>query len=297
MSHLRLDPGKPLPDQVNDALRRLTHHLGQGVSGESPDFDQAIHASRTSLKKLRALLRLLRPTLPDEAFREQDQQVRDFGRQLCGVRDAAVMLATFREIHDEAAAYLKQAATASIEHALDRHYREALEAQDSARLRDRLTPQFRRLEQALHALKPAGFDQARMIDAVEQVYRDGLHGYHSAQIDANDEKSHAWRKDVKYLWYQLLLFAAPRRKRIKHFCKKLDRLGEALGRAHDLFVLSEYLHRHGLLHDPVHEAIMQGLIAGRRHGLVDDALRQAKDIYRMKPAKFADWLSQSLAAD
>lgn len=294
MNRLRLDTERPLREAVPDALRRLTDAIGQGIANESADFDEAIHGARTSLKKLRALLRLLGSTLSPEAFRDLDHQVRDFARQLGGVRDAAVMLATFRQIRDDAALYLKQTATLAIDTALRRQYEQALRTRDPARLHETLVPQFGRLRQAIAALDTSGLDQGRIVEAVEQVYRDGLHGYRSAQTDPDDERSHAWRKSVKYLWYQLQLLAPPACKPLKRLCRKLDHLGDTLGRAHDLVVLSAYLHHHGLLRDPTHEAIVQGLISGRQHALVEDALAQANDVYGARPGAFADWLRQSL---
>lgn len=295
MNRLQLDPERALPAQVADALCDLTRRVGAGIAGGDGDYDRAIHDSRTSLKKLRALLRLLRPALPPETFRDEDHRVRDFGRQLCGVRDAAVMLATFRELKESAAGYLKQTVTAPVEHALERNYLEAQKARDSGPTAATLAPQFQRLERSLLALEPAAFDADMLIDAIRRVYRDGLHGYRSMQSDLDAERSHAWRKDVKYLWYQLQSVATPGRKSIRQLCKKLDKLGDTLGREHDLVVLEEYLAHHGLFRDPAHEAVLRGLIDARRRALVDDALRHAADIYTRKPAAFAHWLRDALA--
>lgn len=297
MNRLILDTDRALSEQVNDALRRLTAKVARCIAAEASDFDEGIHDARTSLKKLRALLRLLRPALASDLFRDEDQRVRDFARQLGGVRDAAVMLSTFEEIRQDAVPYLKQPAIASIEAALKRNYEDAQRAQTPQWSHDTLHPQFERMEKSLLALKPAGFDRNLMLAGLEQVYRDGYHGYRATRAEPDEEHGHAWRKDVKYLWYQLQLFATPERDDIAHYCKKLDRLADTLGHEHDLAVLAQHLARHELFRDAAHEAILRGLIGAAQKRLIDDALRQGKKVYRNKPGEFGDWLRQSLTLE
>src|SRR6267378_360132 len=54
--------------------------------------DEAIHDARVCIKKIRALLRLIRDSVEDETFRVEDTAYRDAGRMLSKVRDSAAML-------------------------------------------------------------------------------------------------------------------------------------------------------------------------------------------------------------
>src|ERR1044071_8043552 len=73
-------------EQIDLALR----HLG----APSEDIDGAIHSTRQSLKRVRALLMLARSELGEEAFEREWSCFRDAGRPLAEGRDAAVVVET-----------------------------------------------------------------------------------------------------------------------------------------------------------------------------------------------------------
>jgi CHAD domain len=80
-------------------LRRMA--LGQldlsiellGGDGGAPG-EKAVHETRKALKRLRALVRVLRSELGEEVFAREDGALRDAGRRLAGARDAEVMVNT-----------------------------------------------------------------------------------------------------------------------------------------------------------------------------------------------------------
>ncbi|MGH2902868.1 MAG: CHAD domain-containing protein [Solirubrobacteraceae bacterium] len=91
-------PGEPL----HEALRRMA--LGQldlaiellaGEPAGGRAFDpRAIHNTRKALKRLRALVRLLRAELGEQRYKREHAILRDAARRLAGARDAEVMVAT-----------------------------------------------------------------------------------------------------------------------------------------------------------------------------------------------------------
>jgi hypothetical protein len=69
------------------------------------DLNPAVHEARKDLKKLRAVLRLVRDDLGDAVYRSENVRFRDAGRMLSGARDAHVRvetLAALRERFDDA---------------------------------------------------------------------------------------------------------------------------------------------------------------------------------------------------
>jgi CHAD domain-containing protein len=91
----RLERGEPVPEgiarvaygRIDDALDEL-----QGRTEASPEV--AVHSARKDMKKLRALLRLVRGETGDEVYRRESSAFGDAGRELSGLRDADVMIAT-----------------------------------------------------------------------------------------------------------------------------------------------------------------------------------------------------------
>ena len=72
-------------DQMDKALERLT-----GPHEGSPD--EAVHEARKSFKKIRAVLRLVRPVIDEESDREENTCFRNAGRPLTEVRDAKILI-------------------------------------------------------------------------------------------------------------------------------------------------------------------------------------------------------------
>src|SRR2546430_1303607 len=72
------------------ARGRIRHALGQLDDGHDPD--KAVHEARKDMKKLRALVRLMRPELGGKAYRRENARFREVARSLSGVRDAKAML-------------------------------------------------------------------------------------------------------------------------------------------------------------------------------------------------------------
>ena len=71
-------------EQIDKAL----DHLKPTVRNK----DEAIHDARVCIKKIRALLRLIRESLGDETYKAEDSNYRDAARMLSKVRDSAAML-------------------------------------------------------------------------------------------------------------------------------------------------------------------------------------------------------------
>ena len=81
------------------------------------DIPGAIHDTRRSLKRLRALLRLLRPGLTKAAYRREAKRLAGTGRLLAGARDHYVMQSdagkTARSLQGAAAKHRREAEQAT----------------------------------------------------------------------------------------------------------------------------------------------------------------------------------------
>jgi hypothetical protein len=89
----------PEDASVEDALRRIVREEAQNaldqVSGEG-DLSARVHEMRKTVKKLRGLLRLVRPVFLEA--RAENAVLRDAGQGLSGLRDAAVQFATAEKL-------------------------------------------------------------------------------------------------------------------------------------------------------------------------------------------------------
>ncbi|HEX6986240.1 MAG TPA: CHAD domain-containing protein, partial [Planctomycetaceae bacterium] len=93
----RLKRKESVADGVARAAREEAEKALAAVTGGGRPADERIHDARTRCKKLRGLLRLVRPHLGD-LYREENARLRDAARPLSAVRDAAVVLKAFDEL-------------------------------------------------------------------------------------------------------------------------------------------------------------------------------------------------------
>ena len=73
---------------------RIDHALEELGGATESTAEEAVHEARKDVKKLRALLRLVRSSTSAKVRTRENEALRDVGRSLSGRRDADVMLAT-----------------------------------------------------------------------------------------------------------------------------------------------------------------------------------------------------------
>jgi CHAD domain-containing protein len=286
----RLRTDEEAADGVRRVARGQLDLAADQLAGKGDgDLDTAVHESRKAFKRLRALVRVARDALGDEAYRRENTIFRDAGRRLSAARDAAVMVETLEdltaryrtELADDAFSGLRdaladEAAAASAGLADDRGAVEEVQGTLAA-ARRRVAGWPIDDDGGLELLEP-GF---------ERIYRRGRRALKTARKDADTEQLHELRKRAKDLWHaaQILRPAAP--KPMKKLARRAHALSDLAGDDHDLAVLrTAARERHATLARG-ELALLEGLIARRRGRLQRKALSRARRVYARKPRKLA----------
>jgi CHAD domain-containing protein len=286
----RLRPGEGAADGVRRIARGQIDFAADELDGKGDgDLDSAVHESRKAFKRLRALVRVSRDALGDEAYRRENTIFRDAGRRLSAARDAAVMVETLEgltaryrtELADDAFSGLRdaladEAAAASARLADDRGAVEEVQGALAA-ARRRVAGWPIDDDGGLELLEP-GF---------ERIYRRGRRALKAARKDHDTEQLHELRKRAKDLWHaaQILRPAAP--KPMKKLARRAHALSDLAGDDHDLAVLrAAARERHATLARG-ELALLEGLIDRRRGRLQRKALSRARRVYARKPRKLA----------
>ena len=90
-----------LAEPFEDALRRIGREQIERAQAQfkgAADPISAVHETRKSLKRLRALLHLVRPAIGDETYRAENTRLREVGRMLSSTRDRHVLLETIAKL-------------------------------------------------------------------------------------------------------------------------------------------------------------------------------------------------------
>jgi CHAD domain-containing protein len=282
----RIDPGQPAPDEVRRiAIGRIRHALDELRGQSDSTREEAVHEARKDMKKLRALLRLVRGELGERVFAAENASFRDIARELAGVRDADVMLATLTAL-EERYGELPGAG---------RKLRPALVAHRFRTSAGSLQPASKAaadaLEEALERvagwpLETDGFEAFE--DGLGRVYRQGRRSFRAARKQPSPEHMHEWRKRVKDLWYHLLLLGESWKPVLSALADEAHELSDRLGDEHDLTVLREWAHRHTAElngDDPVLRGF-EVILQSRRQELQQEAFEFGARLYADKPSVF-----------
>jgi CHAD domain-containing protein len=221
--------------------RHATAALHRIEQPKKADRTEDIHYVRVQCKRLRALLRLLKPVTDVEAVERENLRLRDAGRALSGFRDAFVAGETFQRVFEGAAPRhmrdasrllgVKQAQTKSKQD-LD------LALKECAKTLHHLAEEFRQLpfsSRGWTALAPG----------LERAYRRARKDYERCARRGAGHLGHCfheWRKGVKDLGYQLEILQNLDNKEFHRLRKSFRRLGSLLGEDHDLVVFAEHVH-------------------------------------------------------
>jgi CHAD domain-containing protein len=257
----------------------------QAGQATSRNQDEAVHDARTSLKKIRAVLRLVRDEIAGDVFQQENICFRDAGRHLSAVRDAAVMLETFDKLMERFSAQLAADAFTELRKMLRQSSTtRRVEKQKALALVARtISVARRRVEH--WPINHDGF--STLGPGVERAFKRGRRGFAMAVDQPSVENFHEWRKEVKCLWYQIRILKPIWPKMMERFADELEVLGDYLSDDHDLAILRERVLEHaGQLDDRAALETLVALIDQRRGELQVEATRLGTRVYGEKPRAF-----------
>ena len=269
-------------DQVDKAVSALER------AGAGDDLEEAVHDCRKRAKKLRGLIRLVRPALGD-AYGAANGSFRDAGRELSGLRDAHAMLATFDELVAGATDRLPEGGVGAVRGGLVALAEEASRSGDRPARAESAADLLRvgRRHVARAELAAAGW--AAVGPGVRRTYKAGRRARAEVRPGGDPAAMHEWRKRAKDAWYHVRLLRPAAPSVLGPLEDRFHDLSDALGDAHDLVVIADRLRaepdRFGGTAQV--EAVCD-LAADRRATLERRALALGARLYAEKPARYAD---------
>lgn len=237
----RLEQGEPVPEGIRRIVREETDsaikHLTNTAAGRR---EEAIHEARKSIKKIRGVLRLVRPDL-GRTYGDENRPLRDAGRRLSQIRDAEAVIEVFDDLAQRYRGDLQKNVWAAIRRGLESGKRE-IEKQagiDSVVRQAAIT--LRRVGRDVKSW-PLQHDGFQAIESgLADTYKRGHKALTEAQRDATPENYHYFRKRAKDHWYHVRLLENLWTEEMKAREASLKDLQTWLGDDHNLFVLWEKL--------------------------------------------------------
>jgi CHAD domain-containing protein len=284
---------KHIEDELTKIVRhelRKTAHTLTGSAGSQ--FRSAVHESRKSVKKVRAVAAFLTQAGAKVPRRDR-KRLKSAARALSRVRDSTAIIDTFDRVRRR---YPKQLP----EHTYGILRRGLVAARDRreahARREGVVAEAAERLEKTRKAAKkwtspPIKWSGTNAI--VVASYRRSRNAMKRARVTGQSATLHRWRKELKTLWYQLRL-ARPLMTGVALLIAELHRLETELGDDHNLVVLGATLRGCRDLRSMRAEMrLIDRLAARMRQPLRRRAFALGRRLHVRKPKAFARWLRAS----
>jgi CHAD domain-containing protein len=289
---------KHLCKQLNEGLQRLER---KRVS------DEDVHEARKSLKKARASMRLLRPALKAATYQGLNTALRDAARPLSAARDSKVLLDTLRTLTDRFGEPARALRLQGLKHLLNE--RRAHVTRDVLRANGTALGHSRRLlresRTTLDRSRVPRDDWNTIGAGFKRVYAGGRRALAAARTTQQPDDFHEWRKQVKYLRYQLEVLEPLWPGMIGELADQVHKLADYLGDEHDLSVLRDtVLANQTVFRDDATQSALLALIDRCQSELREKALLLGSRLYEEKPQAFVsrfgqywrDWRAEKTAA-
>ncbi|MGY6500055.1 MAG: CHAD domain-containing protein [Acidimicrobiales bacterium] len=237
-----ITPTKSVEASVRHIARaQVRRALDDLASPGSSGPVEAVHACRKRCKKLRGLVRLVRPSLGNQ-YAEANEIFRDAARELGSIRDAQSLLGTFDDVMAASIGQLPDGGVPAVRTGLrNRAMAATAEVADDDGAIARAQ---RLLEHGRDVIDDWSLDDDRW-DAIgpglAKTYTRGRKAVRHVADAPSAENFHEWRKRAKYTWYHVRLLERSAPSVLGPLGKRFHDLTDALGDAHDLAVLEAQL--------------------------------------------------------
>ena len=266
-------------EQIDEALVQLTDPNG--------DLDGAVHSARRCFKRLRAVLRLVRNEIGETIYGRENALYRGVGRRLSAVRHSAVRLKTLDTLVEHCGDRSILDAVADMREKLASEHQTAVHDTLDEQLTAEITARLRKARPHVDTWPIEHDCFSALYGGLRRVYKRGRNRLADAHAKLNDESLHEWRKQIKYLWYQIRVLRPTGSNALRDLARSLHDLSDTLGDDHDLAELR------GIVVDSLHigsngdeSHILTSLIDQRRAELQPTAWSLGRRVYAQEPAAF-----------
>jgi len=231
-----LRPDEPLAAGVRRvACTQIDRAIGELTSARDPH--RSVHEARKCMKRVRALLHLIRPAIGEKTFKKEDKRIRDMGRRLSGPRDCQAIIETVAKLENGSGPAWDISATQTLKAKLYSERRKAERELYRHTIEEAVSELVETREHYRHMKLKGG--RGRIGDGLQRCYRRARHDFMRAYEQKRAEDFHEWRKSAQRHWRQMQLLCRAWPEAMEARISAARELSRLLGDDHDLAVLTE----------------------------------------------------------
>jgi CHAD domain-containing protein len=287
MKGFRISERESVKETINRILYEQIDSILENCENKQDDFHKSIHDIRKSIKRIRAVLRLVREEIGYSSYYRENVFYRDINRSTSELRTLNVLILSLESLQVDLADKLEPERIAPLIVKIREQRDKKLEGMlSSERVLKDLSKQFENGRSRIPTLPIHSNNFKALAGGIERMYRQGKRYLKEAKKKTDTHHLHDMRKRMKYLWYQMDILNPLYPGLLKAYSSSLDSIGDKLGVYHDLAVLSDFLResKTGLA-----EIVMDTLIEAcefKKSAMLPDIFSQASAVYTEDPEAF-----------
>lgn len=283
------EPALRLGELPGEGLRRilseeLQYALKQAARPRE-EMHQAVHELRKTLKRIRAVFRLIEPDVGYYICRREIYRYRDIARNVSSLRSLYVCLEMIKKIRPVLSKKLAGEPLDKTEAILREQYENLLKKKTEGKdVLEMVRQELIEANHQINALPPLHNDITLHEKAVRNCFRKGRKIWRKVARKANSSNIHELRKQIKLLQFQLQVLYPLLPEKLQKPLAQLQKLARLSGDEHDLYELSLMIKKY-LKDEPYKKELLFGisrLMLKYRKQL----LPAARKFYSIKSKKF-----------
>jgi CHAD domain-containing protein len=231
----RLRPDESIKHGFRRLARKELERVRTGLRKARPPRDEAIHDARKSVKKVRAILQLIEDD-GGGGLGKSGKRLHSVNRTLSGLRDADVMMETLAQLRTSHPQLFSEHTFARVRSGLADRKRDAARTASRKGAWGAVERKLRAVRRDAKRWALAHHGQRALTRGIREVHRRGREAMRRARTRQRAADFHAWRKEIKALWYALRLIEHPD-PGLRRDIDALHRAETLLGDDHNLVVL------------------------------------------------------------
>lgn len=285
---LRFKLNGGLGEQAVRLLKDQVDEAGDELGDDERSLPERVHRARQGLKKARAMARLLRGEAKRRRLRQVQTLCRDAGRILSEVRDAQVLRQTGRDLFARYRETVPLEQLASLQATLRRLARRLIEDAAKPERLKLAGKEIHRAAEAAARLRPVSRGWEALEDGLTKTYREARQGYLLCRRQPTPEFLHDWRKQTKYVRYQVESLCESHSPKLEALAAKLHRLSDLLGELHDLDVFRAAMRRADVA--AAEMRAVDRMVDARQRELEQSSLELGAELFGERAVEFAEHL-------
>jgi CHAD domain-containing protein len=285
MQHPVIHIKKPSSDNIKRILL-LYNDSAAGFLQRRSNIHENIHQARLCFKRIRSLLRLGRNVFGEHIYKELNTFYRDQSRMLSQFRDITALIEISQSFQKSRRSESTRSLLTRFRNGLLKQRKELMAGIEIENAKKQVVDSLVQKKQILDKLHLIDHPSSDLGKGLQRVYKSGKNLYNATLKETNDHNMHEWRKQVKYMWYQLVILTPLWPGIFNALSKQTQTLSQLLGKHHDLVLFENAIVP--MKNETKYRNEIKGLgrsIGRKKRNLESQALKLGAKIYLVSPSQ------------